>query len=155
MSRYLTALLIFILICTISRAQENTGNTEIKDIFSILQDHQYGGKVNIYQDVEIPVLVKKHVQINEKIEGFPGYRIQIFFDSSQDARQKADKIKTKFITKHPDIKIYTVYNHPNYTLRCGDFRKREEAYKCYNSLLEDYPKAFIVKDMIKFPDSDE
>lgn len=152
MNRYLIFLLIFTVIYIISHAQEPSGQTVQKDIFSILQDHHYMGKVNIYQNVEIPVLVKKHIEINEKLDGFPGYRMQIFFDSRPDAKIKADKIKKKFIAKYPDIKIYIGYNHPNYILRCGDFRSKEEAFKHYNRLLEHYPKTFIVKDLIKFPD---
>jgi hypothetical protein len=80
-----------------------------------------------------------------------GYRIRIYFDLGQKARQKSEEVMKTFMEKYPGIKVYQTYNTPYWKISVGDFRTHDSALKLYNSLLREYPKAFIVPEWINFP----
>ncbi len=80
-----------------------------------------------------------------------GYRVQIYFDSGNQSKKKANDVKTQFLAKKPDVPCYLVYQAPNFKVRVGDFRSRYEAYKLYREIRNDFPSAYIVKDEISFP----
>ncbi len=114
------------------------------------QNHD-SAKVEIIQDYRIEDLVKKHIALNEKKESILGYRVQIFFDSGANSRERAINIKTKFLTKYPDESIYILFQEPNYKVRVGDFRTRMDAKGFLNEISKEYENAFIVRDEINFP----
>lgn len=106
------------------------------------------GSVEIIQDLRIPALVKKHIAINEKQKGIPGYRVQIFFGSK---RKDALGVKADFLEKYPDIDAYTTYDEPYFKVRVGDFRTQLKAQKLHKEISGDFPNAFIVNDLISMP----
>jgi hypothetical protein len=123
-----------------------------ENIFQILQQKNiHSGKVKIYQDPGIESLVINHIRKNDKQNGFMGYRVQVYFGSGSDAKKKATEIKSDFSSKYPDFEAHIIYDTPNFKLRLGDFRTKNEAYKFKKELEEEYPSAFIVEDMIDFP----
>ena len=129
-------------------------NTEIQNnnIFADLQKiENHSGKIKIFQEERIEFLVSKHVNINQKQNGFMGYRVQIFFGSGGDAKKKALEIKSNVSTTYPDIEAHIIYETPNFKLRLGDFRTKNDAYKFKKQLSEEYPSAFIVEDIIDLP----
>ncbi|MGE4289871.1 MAG: hypothetical protein AB7E36_14390 [Salinivirgaceae bacterium] len=74
-------------------AQEANKSEELsQDIFSVLQDNAQGGKIQLFQDPELHVLVDKNIRINKK-QGIEGYRIQLFSSSGQDARDKVNQMQ--------------------------------------------------------------
>lgn len=141
----------------ISLAQESESVADsmsvYNDIFSSLQDNSRGGKIEIYQDPALHVLVDKSIRINKK-EGLDGYRIQIFSSSGQDARDKVNEIQQQFLEMFPDFDarlIYTEYTAPYFKLRIGDFRNKNEAYAFFHKLRKKFPSSYIVKSKINFP----
>jgi hypothetical protein len=108
-------------------------------------------KIDIIQDKKIDLLVSKHILYNENHQTIPGYRIQIYFDSGNNSKNKAILTKNEFNNKYKDIEAYIIYQEPNYKIRVGNFRTRFEAQGFLNKLLKDYPNAFIVKGEINFP----
>ena len=104
------------------------------------------GRVEIIQDPRIAALVKKHIAINKRQKGIPGYRVQIFFGSK---RKDALRVKAEFLKKHPDINAYTKYDEPYFKVRVGDFRTQLKAQKCHKEISGGFPNAFIVNDLIK------
>jgi len=120
-------------------------------ISNIKAQNHNSGTVEIIQDNRIGDLVKKHIALNKKQEGISGYRIQIFFDSGANSRERAVNVKTKFLTKYPDESIYVLFQEPNYKVRVGDFRTRMDAKGFLNKISKEYGNAFIVKDEINFP----
>ncbi len=116
------------------------------------QSTNSGSTVLTYiHDIRIEELVRKHIELNEKNPNINGYRVQIFFDSGNNSRENAIKIKSDFILQHPDINCYLLWQQPNYKLRVGDFRTKIEAQGFLEKIRNEYKNAFIVKDKISFP----
>ena len=125
------------------------------DIFSDLQDtNNQFGKVNIYQDFEIYLLVNKHIESNKKQKGIPGYRIQVYSGSGHSARGKAEEVESFFLEEYPDVACYLSYYSPNFKVRVGDYRTKSEALKFKKEIVLNFPNTYIVKDIIKFPKID-
>jgi hypothetical protein len=112
------------------------------------------GQVQIIQDEKVDLLVSKHVQINQNRNGIDGYRIQIFFDSGNNSKTKAQSIFEGFKAKYPDERAYLSFKSPNYKVRVGDFRTRLDAQRFLNDIIDEYPNAWIIADMINLPKVD-
>jgi hypothetical protein len=116
------------------------------------QDHnKEQGHIQVIQDDRVDLLVSKHIQINQNRRGMEGYRIQIFFDSGNNSKTKAQSIYEGFKAKYPDIGAYLSFKSPNYKVRIGDFRTRLDAQRFLNDILDEYPNAWIIADMINLP----
>jgi hypothetical protein len=112
------------------------------------------GHIQIIQDERVDLLVSKHIQINQNRKGIDGYRIQIFFDSGNNSKTKAQSIYEGFKAKYPDVRAYLSFKSPNYKVRVGDFRTRLDAQRFLNDILDEYPNAWIIADMIELPKVD-
>jgi hypothetical protein len=122
------------------------------EIFKSISARQPGwGKVSIVQESRIEALVGKHIEINQKAKGFPGYRVQVYFGSGSDAKGKANKIRTDLNNQYPEMSSYLLYEAPYFKVRVGDFRNRNEAYKAFKIVQQNYPGAFMVEDLIGLP----
>lgn len=121
-------------------------------IYATLSETKTGwGKVTLQQESRIEAIVGKHIEVNQKAKGFPGYRVQVYFGSGSDAKNTAHKIRNSLNTAFPDYDSYLVYEAPYFKVRVGDFRNRNEAYKAFKIIQPSYPGAFIVDDLIGLP----
>lgn len=120
-------------------------------IVSICCFSQSEGYVIIEQDQRIEQLIQRQKKIHSADNTIDGFRIQIFMESGNDAVEHANKIVEEFKEKCPDIPIYLIFGQPYYRLRVGDFRTRLEAEKAFQTLSQDYKKAFITSDRIQLP----
>jgi hypothetical protein len=107
------------------------------------------GKVIIQKDYRVDSLINRHIRINNEKQSIPGYRIQVYFGST---RTEALSAKADFIKKYPDVKIYMIYEQPNYKIRAGDFTTRYEAEKYHKQIIVDFKSCFIVPDEISLPE---
>jgi hypothetical protein len=73
--------------------------------------------------------LQKRIEYNENQKGINGFRVQIFFDSGNNARSKATAIRAEFIARNPDVGAYLSFQEPYFKVRVGDFRTRIEAEK--------------------------
>ncbi len=112
------------------------------------------GNIEIIQDDRVAVLVSKHIEQNMERKGSPGYRIQIFFDSGANSKSRAQSIYSTFQARFPETGAYLSYKAPNYKVRVGDFRTRLDARRFLNTIIADYPNAWIVEDIINFPNNE-
>jgi len=110
------------------------------------------GKLPVRQDARITDLLVRHTQVNQRRRGIEGYRLEIFFSSDSKAREKAMRVKNEFNLIFPTIPAYVSFQTPNFKVRIGDFRNKSEALKSKANIESKYPNAFIVKDMIRFPE---
>jgi hypothetical protein len=108
-------------------------------------------KLGIEQDPELIRLVGMHIRKNESVKGINGFRVEIFFSSALDARQKALQTKTAFLKDYPDINAYDIYVSPDWKVRVGDFRTKSEALYMIKKIQDRFPKAFLVPDLINYP----
>jgi hypothetical protein len=109
------------------------------------------GDIRIIQDEKVDLLVSKHIQVNQNRRWIDGYRIQIFFDSGTNSKTKAQSIYDSFKGRYPETGTYLTFKAPNYKVRVGDFRTRLDAQRFLNSIIGEYPNAWIIEDMINLP----
>ena len=151
--RYLCSVIfIFVLFSSLGYAQTDTLgiSSGISGQTAKLED--FLGKLPVKQDPRITDLLVRHSQINQKRNGADGFRLEIFFSSENKAREQAVRVKNEFNIVFPDIASYMLFQTPNFKVRIGDFRNKSEALKTKAYIASKYPNAFIVKDMIRFPE---
>jgi hypothetical protein len=107
--------------------------------------------VTVYKDPRIDLLIKKQIQINEETtrdtrRSMPGYRIQILNSSD---REKVFASKSKLYRLYPELKLYILYQPPNYRLKAGNFKTSDEADIYLKKLSELFPTGmYLVHDII-------
>jgi hypothetical protein len=157
MIRKLFLILIFPVFFTgVGAAQAFISTT---DLFKRSEDNS--GQLNITQDPGIDSLICRYILMSRKIYdqkndgsyGMSGWRIQIYNSSNRNAREESGKARAEFINKFPDIASYPMYSEPGYfKVRVGDFRTKTEATKLFLIISRVFPNAYIVPDIINFPD---
>ncbi len=110
------------------------------------------GKAEVVQDEMIEWLIRQRRQINESKEGVPGFRVQIYSDSGSRSRLRTEKVKAEFDERYPETGSYLIYEEPYFKIRVGNFRTRLDARKFLEKLSHKYEYAYIVPDIIEFPD---
>jgi hypothetical protein len=109
------------------------------------------GNIQFIQDDKVDQLVSKHIQINQNRKGIDGFRIQIFFDSGNSSKTRAQSIYESFMVKYPNVGAYLTFKTPNYKVRVGDFRTKLDAQRFLNEIIPEYPNAWIIEDQITLP----
>jgi hypothetical protein len=129
------------------------------DLFNKQSNNLHGGRLKIIQDPSIDTLISRYILISENVYrdndryGMKGFRIQIYSSSNRNAREESNKARAEFINKFPDIDSYALYAEPGYfKIRAGDFRTRTEATKVFQIVSKVFPEAYLVPDIINFPD---
>jgi hypothetical protein len=151
--RYLCSVIFFfVLFSSRGYAQTDTLgiNSGISGQTTKLED--FLEKLPVKQDPRITDLLIRRNQISQKRNATEGYRLEIFFSSTNKAREQAERVKNEFNLVFPDIASYMLFQTPNFKVRVGDFRNKSEALKIKAQIAWKYPNAFIVKDMIRFPE---
>jgi len=112
------------------------------------------GRLTIKQDPGIDSLISRHILYNMKLKGLEGFRIQIYSSSNRNAREESGKVRAEFISKFPrDLVSYASFAEPGYyKIRVGDFRTRTEGTKYLLMVRKVFPDAYLVPDIINFPD---
>ncbi len=131
-----------ILLAQVTSSSENTGESDLPEFMNNL-------KIN--QDPRLEKMLSWHIANNKTSNSIDGYRVEIFFSSDVDAKQKALKKKVEFLSIYPENAVHVIYVSPNFRVRVGDFRTKNEALKLYREIKATYPVAFIVTDKIDFP----
>jgi len=151
--RYLwTFILCFLLCSSLVNAQSDTLGLSSGISSQTAKMEELLGKLQIRQDPRITDLLIRHSQINQRKHGFEGFRLEIYFNSDSKAREIAVRVKNEFNLVFPDIPSYLLFQTPNFKVRIGDFRNKSEALKTKAYIASKYPNAFIVKDIIRFPE---
>ncbi len=123
-----------------------------KNIFNIMPSRSGGGAadVHIYQSASIVSAMKKSFE-NNVSRPYTGYRVRIFFDNRQSARQDSEAMMESFSRMYPGIPAYRSYVNPYFKITVGDFRTKSEAMNFLQQIIGTFPKAFIVKENIEYP----
>ncbi len=108
-------------------------------------------RLKINQDPRFEELVRYHVRRNRQTSGIPGYRVEVFFSSEINARQRAQGIKSEFMSAYPGYNAYITFVSPDFKVRVGDFRTRNDALRLMKEIQGRFPKAFVVPDLIEIP----
>lgn len=123
-----------------------------RNIFSIMPSTAKGDdtQVNIFQSQEILNSMDSHLTYNEK-KTMTGYRIRIFFDNKQTARNESEATMARFLKTYHGIPAYRTYANPYFKVSVGDFRTKSEAMEFLEEIKHNFPGAFVTKETISYP----
>lgn len=107
--------------------------------------------ITVKKDPRVDMLIRKQIEINEvntrdMRSSANGFRIQIM---SSNNRAKALEAKSKLYQDFPELKSYLLYQSPNYRLRAGNFKDRNEAELYLESIKSSFPGVYVVPDKIE------
>lgn len=80
-----------------------------------------------------------------------GYRIQVYFSSSLQGRNVARTRAREVALKYPHYRTYISYVAPQWRLRIGDFKTKEEAQKALRKVKSSFPS--FASDIILVTDN--
>ena len=147
--RFILGFAFWVFACVIVSAQEK--DQAKPKILTNLADGNQGGQIEIIQPAQVEKLLKMQISNNQLQKGIHGYRIQIFSQSGQTARQKSDEARMNFMRSFPELEAYQDYNAPYWRIFVGDFRTKSEALREKKQIEKMFPRAFIVSEIINIP----
>ena len=109
------------------------------------------GSVTLHQDKSIENLLSADIR-NASMPGygFPGYRICIFSQTGQQARQQANIAMNSFMKAYADT-AYFSYSEPSFVVMAGNYRTKSEALRALTDIRKTFRSAFIVAALINPP----
>ncbi len=128
------ALLFSLALCCV--AQEN-----------VFTKAQAGGKVTIRQSKEIENAILGSIA-RGKYRKTKGYRVRIFFDNDQAARQRSAAVAANFSEQYPDVPVYREFEDLYYKVAVGDFRTKTDALRFLEEIKKSYALAFIISENV-------
>jgi hypothetical protein len=149
----------FFLILSVIAALPAKGQEIVKTEDLFRRDDQTSGVLKINQDAAVDTLIGRYILMSNRVYrengyyGIEGYRIQIYSSSNRNAREESKKAQAQFISSFPDIFSTIKYSEPGYfKVRVGDFRTKAEATRLYMEISRVFPDAYLVPDVINFPE---
>lgn len=106
--------------------------------------------VRVLSDAAVQRALEANAQsgTEKKVSGF---RIRIFFDNSQNARNESQAVAGRFKARYQDAAVYRTFESPYFKVTVGDYRTRSEALAALRRIQVEFPSAFIVKEKLKYP----
>ncbi len=121
-----------------------------KNIFNVLDSDAGEAEVRINQSNLVAGSMNVHIRSNNERE-LSGYRVRIFFDNKQSARNESEAVLKKFKSLFPDVMAYRIYANPYFKVTVGDFRTKSEAMALLARIKGNFPSAFVIKENIEYP----
>ncbi len=123
-----------------------------KNVFEIMPKKGFGSDkgVTINQSPLISKSMNAQIQSNAE-RTMSGYRVRIFFDNKQSARNESETTLKRFKSLFPDVMAYRIYVNPYFKVTVGDFRTKSEAMALLSRIKGAFPSAFVVKENIEYP----
>ena len=131
-------------VCFVAAAQEKP-----QIPVNLSQNYGQTGQIELIQPEQFENVLRMQISNNRLQKGIPGYRIRIFSQSGQTARDRSIKTRTDFMNSFPGIEAYQEYNTPNFQIYAGDFRTKNEALRELKRIERSFPGAFIVSATIQ------
>lgn len=154
MKRLLIIAILALLPAMMLRAQEyrvDNGSASVdstlvgRSVLSVL-----GSGVTVNQSAAMKSAFDSYVSANAS-KRVSGYRIRVYYENSQNARNRSEAIARSISGTYPGIGVYRTFESPNFKVCVGDFRTKDEALKLYHALKSSYPTAIILKETINYP----
>ena len=120
-------------------------------IFNLIDDVDTDNSVKIIQSAAVEQALTSHIEGNRDRK-ISGYRLRIYFNNSQNSREKSQSVALQFAEEHPELRVYRSYTSPYFKVTAGDFRTKSEAQHFADGIKGQYPSVFIVKETINYPD---
>ena len=154
MKRLLIIAVLALLPCALLRAQEYRVDNGASQVDSALVGRSImsvmGSGVTVNQSRAMRSAFDSYVADNAG-KKLSGYRIRVYFDNGQNARNRSEAIARSISAAYPGMGVYRTFESPNFKVSVGDFRTKDEALKVFHSLRVSYPTAIILKETINYP----
>lgn len=108
-------------------------------------------QIEVIADGRLQTILEQHITFNEIARTVPGYRIRVGVFTGPGSKQKAFDLREELIINFPDLRVYVFFEEPNFTVKCGDYSSKLNAYGLLVHLRVLYPSSSIVRDYIKLP----
>jgi len=149
---FIIALIFNILGLSVQAQEIEKVETESKIFDQLFSDKDPEAEVRIVQEEKLDEIMMMFMEENRKLKGIPCYWIRIYSGSAHNAREKAYETKAKFLRKYDGIRNDVIYDDPNFKVYIGGYRSKSETLKLLNTIKKDFRTAFIVYDVIDFPE---
>jgi len=144
-------LLATVFIITLPLSLTAQGGLGVEELMNDGRPRYVAGRLTIRQNPAIDTLVSRHILMNASKQGVDGWRIQIYRGGHRTANEDSNKIRAAFMEQYPDIPTYRTFDRPNwFKVKVGDFRTREEAAKTFFNIVNKYPDAYLIRDVIAY-----
>ena len=138
---------LFLLSLT-AKSQEDLG---VLELMNDGRPRYVAERLIIVQDPAIDTLINRHLLANASKDGVDGWRIQIYRGGHRTAGDDSNKIRARFMEDFPTMNTYRTFDRPNwFKVKVGDFRTREEAAMVFFDIIEKYPEAYLIRDVVAF-----
>lgn len=136
------ALIIIALLATATVSAQNIGifRTQLAESVS-------GAKVEVREHGDAASAVASASAQTQRSH-VRGFRVGIFYDNSQDARERAAQAEQLFRSSFPSIPVYKDYRNPYFIVAVGDCLTQEEATILWGRVKTLFPKAHITRTEI-------
>ena len=149
MVRFSVLFTLLLLLCTVAKAQSAVDSTLVgQSVYTVINNSS--GEAVINRSAGVDLAFAKYIEDNAK-KKLNGFRIRIFFDNRQSARTQSEEVEKLFVELFPQFPVYRTYTNPYFKVAVGDFRTKSDAVKVLQQIKEQFPKAFIIKDVINYP----
>lgn len=108
-------------------------------------------QVEVIADGRLQTILEQHIVYNEISRTIPGYRIRIGVFSGPGSKQKAFSLRDELISNLPDIRSYVFFEEPSFSVKCGDYLTKLDAYSAYMKIKGMYPNSSLIKDNVNLP----
>lgn len=108
-------------------------------------------QVEVVADGRLQTILEQHIAFNEISRTTMGFRIKIGVFTGSGSKQQAFDLRDQIINSFPDLRAYVFFEEPNFTVKCGDYLTKLDAFGPYLKLKEIFPTALIIRDYINFP----
>lgn len=109
-------------------------------------DNNYNSRVTVTEHGTAISAVRSAMASRFGVQSVQGYRVRIFFDNKQNAREKALETERRFKEIFPDIPVYLEYKSPDFKVTVGNCRTREEAIMLKGRIEGMFPTAFVTME---------
>lgn len=108
-------------------------------------------QVEVIADGRLQTILEQHIAFNEISRTAIGYRIKVGVFTGAGSKQQAFDLRDEIINSFPDLRAYVFFEEPNFTVKCGDYLTKLDAFGPYLNLKAIFPSALIIRDYINFP----
>jgi hypothetical protein len=153
MNKLSLILLAITLLAHPAKSQDVSQQEEESNLYQQLFSQDGGqGNIRIIEEKKLDEIMLRYMEQGRELGGIPCYWIRIYSGSTHSAREEAYETKARFLKKYEGIRNNVIYDDPNFKVYIGGYRSKSETLKLLNKIKPDFPNAFIVYDIIDFPE---
>lgn len=146
MCKSLRIIFLFVVFLTLSIAASAQKTLTFSERLAT-PDPSTGAAINVSQYGDAADLIR-NLESRRTAQKINGYRVRIFFDNSQYARDKGLATRARFNELFPNTWSNMVYENPYFKVTVGNCLTNEEAVILWGRVRSSFNTAFVVREEI-------